>query len=257
MAAVSSDQKVEEPSPEGLERSHLNTQLLEEFAQTLSGSIMESLRSQTGTLDPEVDQRASTFDQRQETLAEAMASAVIQAALREVFSTQSAADHMEASQSWKRCDSPSQAWPPVPGSLDYPDAPPTTPLLPELERSRYSFARKLKGGLARVYLPSPPPPTPKDEEDAGTAGDPRVELMEHLMRSLSTDDLTGDHPEAGSPRGAKVEALADAVSCDIIGSVLRGKSRETRGVDDDLHVLARQLAQTIITSSLHEAKTLL
>ncbi|KAL6118256.1 uncharacterized protein ACO6RY_03091 [Pungitius sinensis] len=256
MAAASADQKVGEPSPEGPARSHPSIQVLEEFAQTVSESILESSRSQRETLDPEVDQRASTRDQRQETLAEEMASAVIQVALREVFSTQSVADHMEASQSWKRCESQSQAWPPVPGSLDYPDAPPTTPLLPELERSRYSFARKLKGGLARVYLPSPPPPTPKDVEDAGAAGDPRVELMEHLMRSLSTDDLTGDYFEAGSPRGAKMEALAEAVSCDIIGSVLRGKSREQIGVDDDLHVLARQLAQTIITSSLHEAKTL-
>uniref|UniRef100_A0A3Q1IJ09 Uncharacterized protein n=1 Tax=Anabas testudineus TaxID=64144 RepID=A0A3Q1IJ09_ANATE len=36
----------------------------------------------------------------------------------------------------------SQSGLPVVGSLDYPDAPPTTPLLPELERSRHSFARK-------------------------------------------------------------------------------------------------------------------
>lgn len=246
MPAVSADQKVEEPSPEGLKRSHLNHQVLEEFAQNMSENIMESFKSQTETLD----RRASGFNQSQETLAEELAEAVIQVALQEVFSALNIADHVEASQPWS----------PVLGSLDYPDAPPTTPLLPELERSRCSFARKLKGGLAQVYLPSPPPPTPKDGEDPdpapGAAADSRVEFMEHLTRSLPADDLTRDCLEAGSPRGAEVEAFAEALSCDIIGLVSRGKNREQIADDDDLHLLAQQLSETIITSSLCGAKTL-
>ncbi|KAM6895184.1 uncharacterized protein PEZ65_022682 [Lycodopsis pacificus] len=294
MPAVSADQKVEEPSPEGLKRSHLNIGVLEEFAQNMSENIIQSFKSQMETLEPEVDRRASSFNQNQEMLANELASAVIEVALREVVSSQNVADHLEGSQSsagvemdggqafmdesysgrstemnpgkgiqtskdTQHCHpSLSQPGLPISGSLDYPDAPPTTPLLPELERSRHSFARKLKGGLANVYLPSTPPPTPKDEEDEedGAAGDPQVELMEHLMRSLSTDDLARDYLEVGSRCGAKMEAFAEALSCHIIDLVLSDNFRQQIADDKDLHLLAHQLAETIVTSSLDEAKTL-
>ncbi|XP_078067649.1 uncharacterized protein LOC144492910 [Mustelus asterias] len=86
------------------------------------------------------------------------------------------------------------------GSLDYPDAPPPTPLRPQLTGSQRSFTRKLKGGLAKVFLPSPPPPTPKEtlnfclsEEDQDT--EEKAEFMRKLIRSLSQEfhgkDTTG------------------------------------------------------------------
>ncbi|KAK9525005.1 hypothetical protein VZT92_017358 [Zoarces viviparus] len=298
MPAVSADQEVGEPSPEGLRRRHLNIGVLEEFAQNMSENIIQSFKSQMETLEPEVDRRASSFNQNLEMFAEELASAVIEVALREVFSSQNIAGHLEGSQSsagvemdggqakhlpfmdefysgrstemnpgketqtskdTQHCrPSLSQPGLPILGSLDYPDAPPTTPLLPELERSRHSFARKLKGGLANVYLPSTPPPTPKDEEDEedGAAGDPQVELMEHLMRSLSTDDLARDYLEVGSRRGAKMEAYAEALSCHIIDFALSDNCRQQIADDRDLHLLAHHLAETIITSSLDEAKTL-
>ncbi|KAK5848219.1 hypothetical protein PBY51_005852 [Eleginops maclovinus] len=147
------------------------------------------------------------------------------------------------------CPPLSQSGLPVVGSLDYPDAPPTTPLLPELERNRQSFDRKLKGGLANVFLPSPPPTTPKFKDS-----DPNeVELMEHLMHSLSTEDLAREYLAAGAQHGAEMEAFAEALSCGIIDWMLSG---EKMADDNDLHVLAQQLAETIITSSLDEAKTL-
>ncbi|KAJ8351303.1 hypothetical protein SKAU_G00227790 [Synaphobranchus kaupii] len=78
------------------------------------------------------------------------------------------------------------------GSLDYPDAPPTTPLLPEMIKSHGSFHRKLKGGLAKEFLPSPPPPTPKhlsciSEEERLGLRDDRAEFVARLMRSLSLE----------------------------------------------------------------------
>nr|XP_046237549.1 uncharacterized protein si:dkey-171c9.3 [Scatophagus argus]XP_046237550.1 uncharacterized protein si:dkey-171c9.3 [Scatophagus argus] len=150
----------------------------------------------------------------------------------------------------------SQTGLPLVGSLDYPDAPPTTPLLPELERSRHSFARKLKGGLAKVFLPSPPPPTPKDKEDDsdGSSVDPRLALMEHLMHSLPTEDLARDHFEVGRNHGANMEAFADALSRDIIDWVL--SASEQTANDGGVHLLAQKLAETIITSSLDEVSTL-
>ncbi|XP_067853115.1 A-kinase anchor protein 11 [Heptranchias perlo] len=78
------------------------------------------------------------------------------------------------------------------GSLDYPDAPPPTPLRPQLGSSQRSFTRKLKGGLAKEFLPSPPPPTPKEtinfclsEEDRDT--EEKAEFMRKLIRSLSQE----------------------------------------------------------------------
>ncbi|XP_034413560.1 uncharacterized protein si:dkey-171c9.3 isoform X2 [Cyclopterus lumpus] len=288
MPTVSADQTVEGPNPEGLNRSHL----LEEFAQNMSENIIQSFKSQIETLRPEVECQASRFNQNQEMLAEELASAVIEVALREVFSSPNVADHLEGS-AWGKMDGgaakerpfmdksdserstemnpgkeiqtskdtqhshPSLSHPGLPagGSLDYPDAPPPTPLLPELERSRRSFSRKLKGGLAKVYLLSTPPPTPKDEEDWATSH-PQVESMEHLTHSLSTEGSAMDYFEEGSRRGAEMAAFAEAFSCNIVDSVLSDKNGEQIAEDSHLHLLAHQLAGTIITSSLDEAKTL-
>lgn len=146
----------------------------------------------------------------------------------------------------------SQSGLPIMVSLDYPDAPPTTPLLPELERSRDSFARKLKGGLAKVFLPSPPPSTPKEEDLASAATDSQVELMEHLMHSLPADDLAEDYYGEGSYHRAKMEAFAGALSCNIINSVLSASEQ----IPDDIHQLAHRLSEIILTSSLDEVRML-
>ncbi|XP_049922524.1 uncharacterized protein si:dkey-171c9.3 isoform X2 [Epinephelus moara] len=284
MQAASADTRVPEPTPEGLKRSRLNIGVLEEFAQNMAENIIQSFISQMDTVEPEVDDRASRFNQNQEMLAEELASAVVEVALKEVCRGRNVQDHHEGlkmdgrraknllymnesdskrstemdpdkDKDTQPCHPPlSQSGLPVVGSLDYPDAPPTTPLFPELERSRHSFARKLKGGLAKVFLPSPPPPTPKDIEGDSDGGDPQAELMEHLMHSLSTDDLARDYCEVGPHIGAKMEAFAEALSCDIIDWVLSNKNGEQMG--DDLHLLAHKLAATIITSSLDEAKML-
>lgn len=305
MQAVSADPRVPEPSPEnfgvseGLKRSHLNNGALEKFAQNMTNNIIQFI-SQMETAEPEVGFKMSRFNQNQEMLAEGLASAVIEVALREVCrgqiteglqSSRSAAvrvdgDHVEdlpfmdqcesegdfldvatkmepgkeiqTSKDTQHCQQPlPQSGLPVMGSLDYPDAPPTTPLLPELERSRHSFARKLKGGLAKVFLPSPPPPTPKDNEDDldSTTHDPRVELMEHLIQSLPPDDLT-DYFEVGPHHGA-MEDFAEALSCHIIDWALSAENRDRTADDGDLHQLAHQLAETIIISSLDEARMLI
>lgn len=151
---------------------------------------------------------------------------------------------------------------PVLGSLDYPDAPPTTPLLPEMIRRGDSFGRKLKGGLAKEFLPSPPPPTPKEKqhETEGLAGeyqaavvDARMEFMENLMHLLSTEggepvwkeDLSSGTGEGSFGRAndgvglqdrAKMAAYAETLSGDILGWVTDhypARMREQIGCEDD------------------------
>ncbi|XP_030609877.1 uncharacterized protein LOC115797437 [Archocentrus centrarchus] len=189
MERASPDLRVSEPPPqdlgisEGLRTSPLNTEALEDFAQNMSENIIQSVVTQKERVAPEV----SIYNKDQEMLAEALASAVMEIALSEVSRGQ---NHMEGAEvemengkgeerelldtamhrvkEYHSSTQPyhpplSQSGLPAVGSLDYPDAPPTTPLVPELERSRSSFARKLKGGLAKVFLPSPPPPTPKEK----------------------------------------------------------------------------------------------
>lgn len=80
-------------------------------------------------------------------------------------------------------------------SLDYPDAPPSTPLVPGVTQSRASFCRKLKGGLAKEFLPSPPPPTPNRNPNPShqlqrgykETGEDAAEFVDRLMRSLSLE----------------------------------------------------------------------
>ncbi|KAG7221470.1 hypothetical protein INR49_002445 [Caranx melampygus] len=295
MQAVSADSRMPDPNlenlgfPAGHGSSHQNAGALEKFAQSMAENIIQSFINEMEMVEPEVP----SSNEGQERLAEELASAVIEIALREICggfqSSASAGLKMddEQGENMMFLDNPgresnsltmdtemdpvgelqsskdiqlyhpplSHSGLPIMGSLDYPDAPPTTPLLPELERSRNSFARRLKGGLAKVFLPSPPPPTPKDnDDDDGSVSNDRVDLMEHLMHSLSTHDLAKDHFEDGTQHGAKMEAFAEALSCNIIDCVLSNKSREQIAHDSDLHRLAQQLAKTIITSSLDEAK---
>ncbi|CAK6976635.1 uncharacterized protein si:dkey-171c9.3 [Scomber scombrus] len=288
MQAVSADSRVPELTQEktgmsaSLKRSPEHVGALDKFAHNMADNIIQSFMGQIEMVESELKCRSSSFNQDRETLAEELASAVIEVALREVCKEQNTEDHVEGFQSarsvevkmdggqaenlnmdssrhTKPCNPPlSQSGLPLLGSLDYPDAPPTTPLLPELERSRHSFARKLKGGLANEFLPSPPPPTPKDREDGSGApiDDPRVALMEHLMSSLSTNDMSREYLEVGPQHGTMMEAFAESLSSDIIDWVLHAKSREQMVDASDLHLLAHQLAETIITSSIDEAKML-
>lgn len=300
MQEASADPRVPLPfqensgSSEALQGSHLNNGVFEKFAQNMTEKIFQSFLSQM--VRPEVDCRVSKCNRNQEMLAESLASAVIEVALKEVCRDPNAEDHSEAFQSSRssgeemdggqvglhfinQCGSIrgsfemdvemdpgrkyqtskdnqschsliSQSGLPIMVSLDYPDAPPTTPLFPELERSRSSFARKLKGGLAKVFLPSPPPSTPKDDDLSSAATDSQVELMEHLMHSLPADDLAGDY--YGESSRAKMEAFAGALSCDILNSVLRTSEQ----IPNDIHLLAQRLSETILTSSLDEARML-
>uniref|UniRef100_A0A096MA28 Uncharacterized protein n=1 Tax=Poecilia formosa TaxID=48698 RepID=A0A096MA28_POEFO len=204
MQTLSADSKWREPVPETSGKGiPMYADILDKFAQNLADNIILSSLEQMEKLEPAELQPIQT----PETLAEELASAIVEVALKDELQTHrnSQSNHPPLYQSGL----------PAVGSLDYPDAPPTTPLIPELERSRNSFARKLKGGLAKVFLPSPPPPTPKDKEDnsGGVISDPQVELMEHLMHSLSTNDLARDGLQA---HGAGVEAFAEVLSCDVL-----------------------------------------
>ncbi|XP_036453611.1 uncharacterized protein si:dkey-171c9.3 [Colossoma macropomum] len=159
------------------------------------------------------------------------------------------------------------------GSLDYPDAPPTTPLLPEMMKSRASFSRKLKGGLAKEFLPSTPPPTPKDQQSLSgdkmteTAAD-KSEFMVRLMRSLSLacsqhGDLDEEQDGIGPDDGgrfqngiSKLSDYAAQLSADIINCIATAQpsttniNRETP-VRDVQH-LANHLAEEIIIISVAE-----
>ncbi|XP_024119299.1 uncharacterized protein si:dkey-171c9.3 [Oryzias melastigma] len=244
------------------ERTLAEADLLEEFAHNMADGIVQSfLNTMGGEKRPDPDQ----------TLAAELALVIIETALREVCvkdptkgsekSEHSEEDSMDMSPSTDIRPVPPphpplyQSGLPLVGSLDYPDAPPSTPLVPELQRSRHSFAQKLKGGLANAFLPSPPPPTPKDKEDSSSV-DPQMELMEHLMLSLSTDDLPKDGLEVTSQHGASVEHFAETLSCDIVSGVLSVKGREEMQNRINLDLLAQQMAETIISYSLGQTKIL-
>ncbi|XP_058482157.1 uncharacterized protein si:dkey-171c9.3 isoform X2 [Solea solea] len=245
-----------------------DTEALEMFAQKRAEDIIQSFME---AVEPEM----SGCNEEQEKFAEELVSAVMAVALREVCvdgfqCLRTAEEKLDEVQAEKLDGSGRgggfvnmdmgtdtvlqtssdlrlyRSGLPVMWSLDYPDAPPTTPLLPELQRSRRSFARQLKGGLAKVFLPSPPPTTPKEDKDVVV--NPRLALMEHLIHSLSAGDLTRDCLDAG----AKMEVFAEALSSDIIDWVSRGGEKIED--DHDLHLLAQRLAETIISSSIHEAE---
>lgn len=149
------------------------------------------------------------------------------------------------------------------GSLDYPDAPPSTPLLPEMMKSRASFTRKLKGGLAKEFLPSTPPPTPKDQqtllEDKVTDSTvDKSEFMVRLMRSLSLacsqlGEDNGRENENGFQ--SEISDYAAQLSADIIHCITAAQAGNSRNIETpvrDVQALANHLAEEIIMTSIAE-----
>ncbi|KAJ0055933.1 hypothetical protein NL108_016435 [Boleophthalmus pectinirostris] len=154
---------------------------IEKFAQNMANAIIQSLQLEIQNYEDFKERHAKT-----------LAMNVIETALREVSQKNSTSHQQETSKSDQTSQ---QIYPTLPqsglpnlGSLDYPDAPPPTPLLPEMVKNRQSFTRKLKGGLAKEFTPSPPPPTPKDEQDRSEFDQSKVEMMQQLMDSLTTED---------------------------------------------------------------------
>ncbi|XP_066537877.1 uncharacterized protein si:dkey-171c9.3 [Hoplias malabaricus] len=160
------------------------------------------------------------------------------------------------------------------GSLDYPDAPPSTPLLPEMMKSRASFTRKLKGGLAKEFLPSPPPPTPKDQQAEPLSEDKltenatdKSEFVVRLMRSLSLacsqyGDLEEEQDGAGREDEARLQngistlsEYAARLSANIIDCITTAQpSTKINGETPvrDVQLLASHLTEEIIIMSVAE-----
>lgn len=148
-------------------------------------------------------------------------------------------------------------------SLDYPDAPPSTPLLPEMMKSRASFTRKLKGGLAKEFLPSTPPPTPKDQqsllEDKMTDSTvDKSEFMGRLMRSLSLAcSQLGENngTEKENRFQSEISDYAAQLSADIIHCITVAQADSNRNIETpvtDVQVLADHLAEELIITSITE-----
>ncbi|XP_073693333.1 uncharacterized protein [Garra rufa] len=150
------------------------------------------------------------------------------------------------------------------GSIEYPDAPPSTPLLPEMIRSRASFTRKLKGGLAKEFLPSPPPPTPKDHMQTlmeSQMTDASTDFMVKLMRSLSREccrngDLEEDEGGEVDDGGLQndIPTLSDyaaQISADILQFITTNEIKvKDEGCVKSMWVVADELASEILTTSL-------
>lgn len=152
------------------------------------------------------------------------------------------------------------------GSLDYPDAPPSTPLLPEMMRSRASFTRKLKGGLAKEFLPSPPPPTPKDHMQPlleNQMTDTSADFMVRLMRSLSLEccriggleEDKGREAEDGGLQNdiPRLTDYAAQISADILHSLTTNEIKvKDEGCVKRMLAISDRLASEIVTTSLAE-----
>ncbi|KAK1797227.1 hypothetical protein P4O66_008604, partial [Electrophorus voltai] len=158
------------------------------------------------------------------------------------------------------------------GSLDYPDAPPSTPLLPGMMRSRDSFTRKLKGGLAKEFMPSPPPPTPKDQQAESLLEDKMAEtatnnseFVVRLMRSLTVacaqcgdldEEEQGIRDEGRFQTGiSMLSDYAARLSADIIHCITTTQPcvniKEGTPIRD-VHFLADHLAEEILLMSIAE-----
>ncbi|MBN3316245.1 AKA11 protein, partial [Atractosteus spatula] len=154
------------------------------YADSLAREILTSMQSQhtgnTGWQSPSTGLNSSR-DIDMDKLAQKITSNVIQAALEKIGRGLASGSQVITARAPLAVQS----------SIDYPDAPPPTPLVPKKAKNRSSFSRKLKGGLAKEFLPSPPPPTPKDQacspqEDPDMA-DKKAEFVDRLIRSLSLE----------------------------------------------------------------------
>lgn len=153
------------------------------------------------------------------------------------------------------------------GSIEYPDAPPSTPLIPEMLKSRDSFSRKLKGGLAKEFLPSPPPPTPKDpmlpllENPTTDTPTDKSDFMMRLMRSLSL--------ECGKQGGQKEQKAGDLIdgglqndipmlfeyASQLSADILHFITTDNIGGNKPVCAIAEQLANEIVKTSLADVMT--
>ncbi|XP_059383686.1 uncharacterized protein LOC132118134 [Carassius carassius] len=148
------------------------------------------------------------------------------------------------------------------GSIEYPEAPPSTPLLPEMIRSRASFTRKLKGGLAKEFLPSPPPPTPKDHMQPlieNQMPDASADFMVRLMRSLSLEccrngglegNKNGEVEDSGLQNDvARLTDYAAQISADILHFITTNEIKvKDEGCVQSMWAIADQLAGEIVTT---------
>ncbi|XP_059364418.1 uncharacterized protein LOC132103369 [Carassius carassius] len=153
------------------------------------------------------------------------------------------------------------------GSIEFPDTPPSTPLLPEMIRSRASFTRKLKGGLAKEFLPSTPPSTPKDHMQPlmeNQMTDLSADFIVRLMRSLSLECCRNEgleESEDGEVDDGRlqndVSSLTDyaaQISADILHFITTNEIRKVmdEGCVKSMWAIADQLASEIVTTSLAE-----
>lgn len=219
------------------EKTQLNKETVEKFARNMAAEIVRSLQMETVDLED--------FKESQ---ARALASHLIETALTEASkgqnptSDQQEPRKVDANPRNQTKPALSQSALPILGSLDYPDAPPSTPILPELEKSRQSFSRKLKGGLAKEFSPSPPPPTPKEDHEEDERFEDKVELIEHLMHSLSTE-------QSGKDQNGRIAEFAEAISRDVMKCVC-----EEVQIRCNVELLAEKMAKTIVICSLEEAR---
>lgn len=148
------------------------------------------------------------------------------------------------------------------GSIEYPDAPPSTPLHPEMLKSRDSFTRKLKGGLAKEFLPSTPPSTPKDQmqpllgNQMNSGPGDKSEFMTRLMRSLSLEcrwqgglEEEKDGEDGGlQDEIPKLADYATQLSSDILNFITTNDVE----VNKEVWATAEELADEIVIASLAE-----
>ncbi|XP_056317240.1 uncharacterized protein si:dkey-171c9.3 [Danio aesculapii] len=144
------------------------------------------------------------------------------------------------------------------GSIEYPDAPPSTPLLPEMIRSRASFTRKLKGGLAKEFLPSPPPPTPKDHMQPlleNQTADTPADFVVRLMRSLSLEcyqnggEEKEESTELEDGQNNMLTDYAAQLSAEILNFIPTNEVKD-KGCLKCMLDIADQLAGEIVSGSL-------
>ncbi|TRY81424.1 hypothetical protein DNTS_032193 [Danionella cerebrum] len=142
------------------------------------------------------------------------------------------------------------------GSTEYPDAPPSTPLFPEMIRGQGSFRRQLKGGLAKEFHPSTPPPTPKDHMLAlleKTMKDESTDLIINLLRSLSLENCQNKVPEKTYGTNDKLNDFATQLSKNVLHCIT---TKEVNSMNAShlkcIWNCADQLASEIVSASLAE-----